>query len=160
MAEASEFDGAAYLLLVDTGSGNQERWEPKALQESFSDEETREVISADHKQADHAKHIYGDQGGSITLESLKVEGGKSSPAFDDIEKAHDNKDPVVLRKTLNGDQIKELTAIITNINTEAENNSPAAVEIEFEKRSSWETLADTADFNFTGNDGSASLSTA
>lgn len=134
MARSKGIDGAAVLVLVNLGDDVTPNWTPVAEQTNLSTESTRNLIEASSKDSDHTKWIYGKQDDTVSLEALYV---PNDAAFKALEDAQKNKEPVVLRRTENGTDIEEATALVSTISKEWPDNDASTVSVEFQLDEPW-----------------------
>jgi TP901-1 family phage major tail protein len=134
MARSKGIDGAAVLVLVNLGDDVTPNWTPVAEQTNLSTESTRNLIEASSKDSDHTKWIYGKQDDTVSLEALYV---PNDAAFKALEDAMKNKEPVVLRRTENGTDIEEATALVSTISKEWPDNDASTVSVEFQLDEPW-----------------------
>lgn len=134
MARSKGIDGAAVLVLVNLGDDVTPKWTPVAEQTNLSTESTRNLIEASSKDSDHTKWIYGKQDDTVSLEALYV---PNDAAFKALEDAMKNKESVVLRRTENGTDIEEATALVSTISKEWPDNDASTVSVEFQLDEPW-----------------------
>ncbi|WP_339171451.1 phage tail tube protein [Anoxybacillus sp. FSL W8-1294] len=134
MARSKGIDGAAVLVLVNLGDDVTPNWTPVAEQTNLSTESTRNLIEASSKDSDHTKWIYGKQDDTVSLEALYV---PNDAAFKALEDAMKNKESVVLRRTENGTDIEEATALVSTISKEWPDNDASTVSVEFQLDEPW-----------------------
>lgn len=134
MARSKGIDGASVLVLVNLGDDVTPNWTPVAEQTNLSTESTRNLIEASSKDSDHTKWIYGKQDDTVSLEALYV---PNDAAFKALEDAQKNKEPVVLRRTENGTDIEEATALVSTISKEWPDNDASTVSVEFQLDEPW-----------------------
>lgn len=134
MARSKGIDGAAVLVLVNLGDDVTPNWTPVAEQTNLSTESTRNLIEASSKDSDHTKWIYGKQDDTVSLEALYV---PNDAAFKALEDAMKNKETVVLRRTENGTDIEEATALVSTISKEWPDNDASTVSVEFQLDEPW-----------------------
>lgn len=134
MARSKGIDGAAVLVLVNLGDDVTPNWMPVAEQTNLSTESTRNLIEASSKDSDHTKWIYGKQDDTVSLEALYV---PNDAAFKALEDAMKNKETVVLRRTENGTDIEEATALVSTISKEWPDNDASTVSVEFQLDEPW-----------------------
>lgn len=88
------FDGAHVLVLVNMGSEAVPDWQAVAAQQSFSTEESRNMLDGSVKGVDHAQSAYGRMESTASLEGLvSFADGTQEALF----QAMKNRDEVVLR---------------------------------------------------------------
>lgn len=134
MARSKGIDGASVLLMVNMGDDETPNWTAVAEQTGLSTENSRNLIEASSKDSDHTKWIYGKQDGTVTLESLYV---PNDAAFKAIEEAMNNKEIVILRRTENGEDIEEATALVSTISKEWPDNDASTCSAEFQLDEPW-----------------------
>lgn len=134
MARSKGIDGAAVLVLVNLGDDVTPNWMPVAEQTNLSTESTRNLIEASSKDSDHTKWIYGKQDDTVSLEALYV---PNDAAFKALGDAMKNKKTVVLRRTENGTDIEEATALVSTISKEWPDNDASTVSVEFQLDEPW-----------------------
>lgn len=126
-------DGAAVLVLADVGGV----YTPVAEQQGLSRESSRNMIETSHKQADHTQWIYGKKDDTLTLDALYVPG---DAAMQTLRAAMGNKTVIVIRRSENGTEIEQATALISTISDEWPDNDASTVSVEFQLSSSWEAV--------------------
>lgn len=134
MARSKGIDGAAVLVLVNLGDDVTPNWTPVAEQTNLSTESTRNLIEASSKDSNATKWIYGKQDDTVSLEALYV---PNDAAFKALEDAMKNKESVVLRRTENGTDIEEATALVSTISKEWPDNDASTVSVEFQLDEPW-----------------------
>lgn len=134
MARSKAIDGAQVLVMVDMGEGDVSDWQAVAEQTSLSQENTRNLIEATSKDSDHTKWIYGKKDGTLSLEKLYT---PNDSAFMAIEEAMKNGEVVVLRRTENGEDIEEATALVESISKEYPDNDASTATAEFQLDEEW-----------------------
>lgn len=138
MARSKGIDGASVLLMVNMGDDETPNWTAVAEQTGLSTENSRNLIEASSKDSDHTKWIYGKQDGTVTLESLYV---PNDAAFKAIEEAMNNKEVVILRRTENGEDIEEATALVSTISKEWPDNDASTCSAEFQLDEPWTPIS-------------------
>lgn len=138
MARSKGIDGASVLLMVNMGDDETPNWTAVAEQTGLSTENSRNLIEASSKDSDHTKWIYGKQDGTVTLESLYV---PNDAAFKAIEEAMNNKEIVILRRTENGEDIEEATALVSTISKEWPDNDASTCSAEFQLDEPWTPIS-------------------
>ncbi len=138
MARSKGIDGASVLLMVNLGDDETPNWTAVAEQTGLSTENSRNLIEASSKDSDHTKWIYGKQDGTVTLESLYV---PNDAAFKAIEEAMNNKEIVILRRTENGEDIEEATALVSTISKEWPDNDASTCSAEFQLDEPWTPIS-------------------
>ena len=150
MAKSKGMDGAQVLVLVDLGENGQSDWQPCAEQTNLSTETTRNLIEASSKDSDHAKWLYGKQESSVSLEKLYT---PNDSAFMAIEDAMNNRETVVLRRTENGKDIEEATALVESISKEFPDDDASTCEAEFQLNERWRVISDNGNGEDNGEEG-------
>lgn len=138
MPRSKGIDGASVLLMVNLGDDTAPNWTAVAEQTGLSTENSRNLIEASSKDSDHTKWIYGKQDGTVTLESLYV---PNDAAFKAIEEAMNNKEIVILRRTENGEDIEEATALVSTISKEWPDNDASTCSAEFQLDEPWTPIS-------------------
>lgn len=138
MPRSKGIDGASVLLMVNLGDDETPNWTAVAEQTGLSTENSRNLIEASSKDSDHTKWIYGKQDGTVTLESLYV---PNDAAFKAIEEAMNNKEIVILRRTENGEDIEEATALVSTISKEWPDNDASTCSAEFQLDEPWTPIS-------------------
>jgi len=138
MSRSKGIDGASVLLMVNMGDDETPNWTAVAEQTGLSTENSRNLIEASSKDSDHTKWIYGKQDGTVTLESLYV---PNDAAFKAIEEAMNNREVVILRRTENGEDIEEATALVSTISKEWPDNDTSTCSAEFQLDEPWTPIS-------------------
>src|SRR5690554_1363062 len=138
MPRSKGIDGASVLLMVNMGDDETPNWTAVAEQTGLSTENSRKLIEASSKDSDHTKWSYGKQDGTVTLESLYV---PNDAAFKAIEEAMNNKEIVILRRTENGEDIEEATALVSTISKEWPDNDASTCSAEFQLDEPWTPIS-------------------
>lgn len=142
MKKSKGMDGAQVLVLVDMGENGESDWQACAEQTNLSSETTRNMIEASSKDSDHAKWLYGKQESSVSLEKLYT---PNDSAFMAIEDAMNEKETIVLRRTENGEDVEEATALVESISKEFPDDDASTCEAEFQLNERWRSVSDNSD---------------
>ena len=134
MARSKGMDGAMVLIMVNLGDVSVPDWQAVAEQTSLSTETSRNMIEASSKDSDHTKWLYGKQDDTCSFEKLYVPNDSAFMAIDDAQK---NKETVLLRRSENGQEVEETTALVSTIAKEYPDNESSTCSGEFQQDEAW-----------------------
>lgn len=131
------FDGSDILLFVNTGTESSPSYEAAAYQRSYSQESSRDMIETTVKQDDAKTYEYGELDESLTVEGLYA---PSDAAFAALQDAKDNASTILVRRSEDGSEVEEATALVENISVDAPRNDVRTFSSDLQITGKWSTV--------------------
>lgn len=122
-------NGSNVLLLVNTGTSDSPTYEAVAQQRSLSEESSRDMIETTTKVDDAKTYDYGEEDNSMTVEGLYT---PSDAAFSALQDAKDNTEKILVRRSEDGVEIEEATALVENISKEYPRNDNSTFTVDLQ----------------------------
>jgi TP901-1 family phage major tail protein len=126
--------GMSVLLMVETATGT---FKAVGEQKGMSLESSRNLIEVSSKNNDHATFVYGRKSDTVSLEALYV---PSDEGFAALKDAMENKQPIVIRRSEDGEAIEEAEALVGSFSIEFPDEDAAVCSVELTLNESFHAI--------------------
>ncbi len=133
----ARMNGEDILLLANTGTALTPVYEELATQRSLTNNRTRAWIDLSAKGDDIEVGSAGRRSYPVTVECVY---DPDDNGYEAIKAAFEANDPILIRRSENGTDIEEATAVILSMNESAPDAAAATVSIEMRITNGWRVV--------------------